>query len=286
MIYWLHVVCSVLLRFIPRQVAYGLVSFFAPIGLLIWRQHYLQAVENMARILGPGPDPREVHRLVRNVFRNYAKYMVDLLRLPRQSFHELEQRLVVTGREHLEEALASGRGVVFVTGHIGNWDLAGALLASYGYPVNVIVETLQPKRWNDLVQEIRHVVGMRAIPLESGVRDILRALRGNEIIGILIDRPMRENGVPVEFFDALTRVPSGAATLALRTGANVMAAAMVRHGDRYVAHLSPVIRAEPSGDVVQDVQTLTQHIMDQLEQWIRQYPDQWFMFRDMWQAKA
>ena len=73
MVYWLHVLCSVLLRFIPRQVAYGLVSFFAPISLVIWRQHYLQAVENMARIIGPGPDPREVHRLARNVFRNYAK---------------------------------------------------------------------------------------------------------------------------------------------------------------------------------------------------------------------
>src|SRR5437773_817633 len=82
---------------------------------------------------------------------NSGRYMVDLLRLPRSQPNEVLAKFEAYGLEHIEEALAPGRGLVLVTAHIGNWDLAGAFLAAQGYPVNVIVETLQPRRWNDLV---------------------------------------------------------------------------------------------------------------------------------------
>jgi lauroyl/myristoyl acyltransferase len=123
---------------------------------------------------------------------------------------------------------------------------------------------------------------MRAIPLEAGVRQMIGALRQNEILAVLIDRPLAGEGVPVQFFDATTRVPGGAATLALRAGANVVAAAAVRAGDGFVAHISPLIECQPSGDADRDVQAITQGVMNWLEALIRRHPDQWFMFRNMW----
>jgi KDO2-lipid IV(A) lauroyltransferase len=160
------------------------------------------------------------------------------------------------------------------------------LLAAKGYPVNVIVETLQPPRWNALVQKIRELTGMRAIPTENGVRQMLRALRQNEILAILIDRPLSGQGVPVQFFDAMTRVPGGAATLALRSGASVVAAVTLRTETGYVAHVSPLLEVPASGDQDRDVQLITQHAISWLEALIREHPDQWYMFRNMWPEAA
>ena len=101
-----------------------------------------------------------------------------------------------------------------------------------------------------------------------------------------IDRPLDRDGIPVRFFDAVTRVPEGAAKLALRTGAGVVAAGIVRQGRRFVAHVSPLLDVEPSGDRTRDAQELTQQAMNWLESVIHQYPEQWFMFRNMWPREA
>ena len=90
----------------------------------------------------------------------------------------------------------------------------------------------------------------------------------------------------MQFFNAETRVPGGAATLAVRAGANVVAAAAVRNGNVFDAYISPLISFEPSGDAGRDVQAITQGVMSWLEGLIRRHPDQWFMFRDMWPEAA
>ena len=284
--YWIHLISSGLLRFVPVRMAYAVVDLFAPVVSRLWGRQYRHALANMRRVLGPRPDPLEVRRQVRNVFRNYARYLVDLLSLPRTAVEDVERRFKVHGLENIEHCLDRGRGVVMVTAHIGNWDMAGVFLASRGYPVNVIHDTLRPKRWNDRVQGIRALIGLRLIPVESGVRQMLRALRQNEILAILIDRPMGDSGVPVRFFGADTRVPGGAATLALRAGAPVVCAAALRTRNGFEAHVSPVIEIQPSGDPEQDVQALTQRVMSWLETLIRQHPDQWYMFRNMWPETA
>src|SRR5213082_2707883 len=146
MVYWVHVISSWLLRFVPARLAYALVDCFAPLCSPLWGNQYRQALVNMQRVLGPRPDPLEVRRQervlgprpdplevrrqVRNVFRNYAKYMVDLLRLPRTRPADVERTFQVYGIEHIEEGLTKGGGLVLVTAHIGNWDMAGAFLAA------------------------------------------------------------------------------------------------------------------------------------------------------------
>lgn len=286
MLFWVHLISSWLVRVVPRRLAYAIVGACAPIFSPLWTRQYREALANMERVLGPRPDPLEVRRQVRNVFRNYAKYLVDLLGLPRTRAEYIERRFRVHGLEHVERGLTSGKGLIMVSGHIGNPDLAAAFLASKGYPVNVIVETLRPRRWNDLVQKLRELNGVRAIPIENGVRQMLRALRQNEVLAVLIDRPLCTEGVPVEFFAATTRVPAGAATLALRAGASVVAAVAIRTKDGFEAHISPPIDVAPSGDADQDVRAITQGVMSWLEGLIRKHPDQWYMFRNMWPEAA
>jgi KDO2-lipid IV(A) lauroyltransferase len=280
-IYWSHVIASFLMRFVPVGLAYRLVGWCTPLALQLFaRGHLDRATANMRQVLGPQADPREARRLTRAAFANYARYMVDLVRLPHLNPRELIDNISVEGWEHVESAYRHGKGVVFATGHIGNWDMAGAAFAARGHPVSALVETLQPARWNERVQRTRTAAGVKAIPIENGLREMLAALRKREGLAVLVDRPVVDDGVPVTFFGKLTRVPAGAATLALRTGSPVVPAALVRqpNGRGYVAHIGPPI-VGGRGD---DAALLMQHIMSWLEGIIRRYPDQWFMFRHMW----
>jgi KDO2-lipid IV(A) lauroyltransferase len=236
----------------------------------------------MRQVLGPRADPREARRVTRAAFANYARYMVDLVRMPHLEQRDFIDSISVVGWENVDLAYAHGNGVVFATGHIGNWDMAGATFAARGRPVSALVETLKPARWNERVQRTRIAAGVKAIPIESGVRDMLAALRKREGLAVLVDRPVEQDGVAVTFFGRATRIPGGAATLALRTGSPVVPAALVRnpHGRGYVAHIGPPI-VGAKGD---DASMIMQRVMSWLEGIIRRYPDQWFMFRQMWPA--
>ncbi|MBV8715797.1 MAG: lysophospholipid acyltransferase family protein [Chloroflexi bacterium] len=281
MIYWVHVMGTVLMRFVPVSIAYRLVGWCTPIALALFARGYLRrATDNMHQVLGPQADPREAARLTRAAFANYARYMIDLVRLPHLDTSEFVHNVRVEGWEHVDAAYRVGKGVVFATGHIGNWDMAGAAFAARGRPVSALVETLKPERWNERVQRTRIAAGVKAIPIENGPREMLAALRKQEGLAVLVDRPMEADGVPVTFFGRGTRVPGGAATLALRTGSPVVPAALVRdpRGNGYVALIGPPIVGE-RGD---DVSVMMQGIMSWLEGIIRRYPDQWFMFRHMW----
>jgi KDO2-lipid IV(A) lauroyltransferase len=236
----------------------------------------------MQIILGPGTPPAIVRRRVRQVFRNYARYLIDVLCLPSMDRTELERAVDVVGWEHIPDALARSKGILLVTGHIGNWDVPAALLAARGFPVNVIVERLEPPAWNARVQAIRERAGLHAISMETGARQMFACLRRNEILALLIDRPLAEGGAPVHFFGRETRIPDGVARLALRTGASVVGAVGLRRGDRFVAVVSPPLQFEPTGDRERDVRALTQLVVDWLERHVRQHPSQWYMFRDMW----
>jgi len=224
----------------------------------------------------------EIRARVNKVFQNYGKYMVDVLTLPAIGKNALLDSIQIEGSQYIDEALAEGHGVILVTGHIGNWDYAGAVLAALNYRISVVTDTLAPPQWNARVQHTRERLGMNPIPMDSGIRDMVQVLRRNEVLGILIDKPLDDGGARVHFLESPTRVPAGAATLAIRTGAPIAPAVIVRDGDRYRAHVGRLIRPCDTSDRSTEVETVTQRIMSQLEVWIRQYPEQWFMFRNMW----
>jgi KDO2-lipid IV(A) lauroyltransferase len=288
MIYWLHLAARRIAARLPLGASYRLAALAAVLVYFVWHEKRQNAVRNLMQVLGPGGPRADAARLARRAFMNYGRYLVDMLRLSGWQLKEVERRLKVSGLEHVECALARGKGLIFVGGHLGNSDLGGAFLAWRGYPVHVIAETLHPERWNDLVQETRRLTGMNVIAADDSVREILRVLRRNEVLAFLVDRPVHQEdeGVPVHFFEAWTRVPAGAATLALRTGASLIAACVVRTADGYAIHVSPLLEVERSGDLQADIQRLTQRVMSALEEFIRAYPEQWFMFRPMWPQSA
>lgn len=281
-LYGLLRACRFLWQRLPLQVGYGLASLIADITYLLWKERRANTIANMTHVLGREAGRDAIERAARQSLRNYLKYLVELLRFPRMGQEEIERSVIFRGWEHIDRALEAGKGLIFVGLHMGNWDMAAAALCLRQYPFNVIAETLKPERLNRLVQGMRLEKGMKVIPMERAPRGVLRALHRNEILGLLIDRPS-EDGVVVRFFDTLTRVPAGTAKLALKTGAQVAPAALVRlPNNSFLAIVDRCIAFRPSGEFQRDVQALTQLIMDSLERMVSVYPDQWYMFRRMW----
>src|ERR1051326_4583468 len=171
MIYWSHVAGTFVMQFIPVGIAYRLAAWVTPLVLALFARGYLRrATDNMRQVLGPQADPREAPRLTRAAFANYARYMVDIVRMPHLKSRELIDNIRVEGWENVDAAYRVGKGVVLATGHIGNWDMAGAAFAARGRPVSALVETLKPARWNERVQRTRTAAGVKAIPIENGPR--------------------------------------------------------------------------------------------------------------------
>ena len=279
----------VFLRLSLRQ-GYALAHVLANIVYLAWPQARGSLRENMRHVLGSDATSREIDRLARQSFFNYAKYVVDFIRLPAVKPEDVMKRVTVQGWGNLEEALGWGRGAILVGLHAGNWDMMGAAIAQRDYPLNVIGKRNLSERLNRFVQRRRSAKGMQVVSLDSmenTVGRMVQALRRNELLAMALDVTGAEKSVAVSFFDGITKVPRGAATLALSTEAKVIPVSSVRLPDNSIlGFIGEHIRFHPSGDYKNDIQALTQKIMHSLEKFIGRHPDQWHMFRSMWLEEA
>ena len=270
-------------RRIPLGLAYFLGDVVATLMWWLWREPRRMAIENMMRVTG---DRRAAGRAARYSFLNYTRYAIDFLRSPKLTPQEAAARVEFDQWDKVEEAFAHGKGVLFLLMHFGNWDVGGAMLTARGYPMNVIADPFGNDKTNEVIVQTRGNHGMHVIPVDRSAAGIVRALKRNEALAMLIDIPMPDGkGVEVQFFGAPVRVPDGPARIALRTGARVIPVALPRRkatSDHLICLADFDIAPELSGDSECDVRALTQRIFAAHERFVRAYPDQWYIFRRMW----
>jgi KDO2-lipid IV(A) lauroyltransferase len=283
-LYWLLRAAGIS-RFVPLRVAYWGATLIADLLWLTRRSKRNAAIANMMQVLG---DTDAGRAAARRSFHNYGRYLVDFIRAPKIRPDAIREKVRFDRWDAIEAAFGEGKGVMFVLMHFGNWDMGGPALAERGYKVNVIAQTFEHDRLNETVVAARQVRGMKVIPAERAAVGAVRALKRNEVLGILIDRPVDDGGVKVNFFGRPVTVPAGPAWIALRTGARVLPAALVRErasGDVTLALVDLDVRATRTGDLDQDIRALTRRILEAHERFIRAYPDQWFMFRPLWPSR-
>jgi KDO2-lipid IV(A) lauroyltransferase len=217
---------------------------------------------------------------------NYCRYLADFMRLPSLSRDQVKAQVDWgTALENLDHVLARGKGTLIVCMHFGNWDAGAGAVAAAGYPLTVVAETFRDPRLDRMVVGSRERLGMSVIKMEKTAPSLIRCLRRNGLLALLIDRPVPGEGVRVPFFGHDVEVPAGPARLALRTGASVVPVAFARverGAARFRALADFSITIEPSGDEDRDIQVLTRSILAAQERFNREYPDQWYMFREMW----
>jgi KDO2-lipid IV(A) lauroyltransferase len=277
----------------PEPVSHGAA---AVVGEVLARRRgtpTAYAQRHLHRVLAstsPGvePDPLVVKRWARRSFRSYARYWAEGASLPATPSRVVLERISILGYHHLERAMADGRGVVLALPHIGSWEWGGALLALDGFPMTAVAEQIEPPELFEWFIEKRNKMGLQIVALgpESGGA-VLRTLREGGLVGLLCDRDLVGNGVEVEFFGETTTMPAGPATVALRTGAALMAAVVYSGpGPHQTGVIAPPIDLTRSGALRVDVARITQEIARQLEACIRRAPEQWHLFQPNWPSDA
>lgn len=283
-LYWFVLCLLFLTQRLPLKFCYWTAEILGDLVYVFWPKGRRSVIDNMHHVLGPRATNADVRDTARRSFENYVKLLVDFARAPTTDPATVADKLKGEGWENLDEAFEHGKGVILVGSHLGSWEVAGVALANHGYPINAVSESLRNERINRLAFQFRATSGIELIPMEYALKRVYRALRRNEAVGLVVDRPLpSEQGTPVEFFGQCIAWPTGPAALALRTAAKIVTGYLVRNADNdYLGELYPALEFETTGDNDSDVQRITQQIVRIQEDLIRRFPDQWFMFRPMW----
>jgi phosphatidylinositol dimannoside acyltransferase len=229
--------------------------------------------------------PRDGSSGVEGVFDSYGRYWLEMLRLPAEvRSGAVASHFEIEGFEHIEAGLARGKGVILALPHLGGWEWGGAWMALRGHRLMAVVERIEPPELLTWFAEQRAAIGIDVVPLGPDVsRVVLRALRDNRIVCLLSDRDIEGDGVDVEFFGERTTLPGGPATLALRTGATLVPAAVYfRPGRGHRGVVRPAIEVERSGRLRDDIARITQELAHELELLIRAAPQQWHLLQPNW----
>jgi lauroyl/myristoyl acyltransferase len=275
-----------LTRRLPLALCYAVAAGVGDLVYVFWPTGRRNVVANMRQVLGPQASDAEIKATAKRSFRNYMRLLVDFARASTTDPATVEERLNAVGWEHLDQAFQHGKGVLLVASHLGSWEIAGLALVNRGYRVSAVSESFDNERINRLAVESRAAHGIELIPMEYALKRVYAALRRNEGVGLVTDRPLPpDQGTPVQFFGRSITWPTGPAALALRTGAEIVTGYLVRNEDNdYIGEMYPALKFETTGDYNLDVQRITQQIVRIQEALIRRYPDQWYMFRRMWPA--
>ncbi|MDW3212813.1 MAG: phosphatidylinositol mannoside acyltransferase [Ilumatobacteraceae bacterium] len=243
-------------------------------------------IERHLRRADPTIGGVRLRRSVQEAFDSYTRYWLESFRLPHLNGRAVERGMRVQGYEHVVEALDAGNGVILALPHLGGWEWAGRWLVERGHGITVVVEQIEPPELFDWFVDLRQKLGMNVVALgPSAGREVLAALKRNEVVCLLSDRDIQRTGVEVEFFGEVTTLPAGPATLSLRTGAPLLPTA-VYFTDRTDGHLGvvrPPVDISRSDDGLRaDVARVTQALADELEHLIRRAPHQWHLFQPNW----
>ena len=226
-------------------------------------------------------DPTRERRLGPRVLANMMEAAVDLWRLPFLDRAALDALVVASGLDHLDAAIAAGRGAILATAHLGPYELAGAWLAHRGYVVHAMVERM-PAETSAALTAYRSSTGMQLLDRSSGPRAVLRVLKAGEVAALVCDR-MVGSGAPgtvVPFGAGRREIPTGPASLAVATGARVVTGRIVRdraRGTGYHLTLDPPL--DPTG---QTTEALTARIGERLSAMTVAHPDEWYVLQPAW----
>jgi len=287
---WLYYISTVLMcklvLLLPRRVALGLGSALAQIIFMLSKTERQRVFENLRSRLDVN-EPKQIKKIARGCFQHFGKSLVEVMRFPKLTLKKINQFVTFSGREHLDAALEKGKGVIILTAHFGNWELLGASLTLNGYPLNVIARPVRKEPLEEILRAYREAVGMRVIYNRgTSVKQTLRCLKNNEMLGILPDVDTEVGGVFVDFLGRLAYTPYGPVALALKTRASLLPTLIIRQPDdthRVVIEKPLALQLTGRKDV--DVTVNTQLFTKVIESYIRKYPTQWIWMHARWKTR-
>lgn len=232
-------------------------------------------------------DPR-YDSLLTGIYRHLGLLVIELLRLPRSKSAALADKMTYQGMGHLEAAMAKGKGVIILTGHIGNWELAGAACSDKEFTVSAIGKEMKSDAGNAFIKLIRDDNGVRTIARSNSLMQILKALKRNELIVFMLDQNMTsKEGVFVDFFGQPACTMPALAVIAARSGAAVLPYYSYRDPDlvRHHCVMLPEVELDGGDGGSDAVLENTARYTTVLQSIIEEHPDQWLWIHKRWRTR-
>lgn len=241
------------------------------------------SVESNLRIILPQKPDKELHRISRMVFRNFAKYLADFFRFEKLDLEYIKKNIKLENMHYFDQALAKGKGVVVLTAHLGNWELGGVVIAQLGYPFWAVALPHKDKKVNAFFDTQRNSKGVKVIAMGKAVRSCISEIRNNHMVALVGDRDFTEKGIVIDFFGKPAHFPEGPAALSLMTGAPIVPGFMLRNpDDSFTLRIEKPIEFSAGTDKNKDLAQLVFLYKKVFEEYIRNYPQQWYVFRKFW----
>ncbi|MBI1878054.1 MAG: lysophospholipid acyltransferase family protein [Chloroflexi bacterium] len=267
----------------PPAVGYALCRWLGGLLYQFSRPARANIQLNLGRILEPQSDQAEIKRRARATF-NYILYnYFDLFRLPALDHQSVDRLVTVTGWEHVETALAEGRGIVMTSAHLGNIEVVLHAMLLRGLSITIPVERVEPPELFEYICALRMSQGLKLIPIDGSLLALIRTLKKGGVAGLAGDRDITGAGQVVNFFGHPAHLPDGQVRLALKTGAPIVVGFSRRNPDHtYQAYFLPPFHPPVEGAEEERVQAGLKLIAADMEKAISQNPEQWTVTVSIW----
>jgi lauroyl/myristoyl acyltransferase len=268
---------------LPIRLAYAMFAALGGLAYGLNRAGRENVHSNLRHILGTNTAEAEIDRLARAAFTFVAYNYCDLFRLPKLSPEEVNASVDVRGWEHVEQALALGKGAVMTSAHFGNIEIVLYAMLLRGVAITIPAERIEPPELFAYITNLRTSQGLKLIPIDGPMIDLVRTLRRGGVAGIAGDRNITAQGRVVQFFDAPARLPDGHVQLAVRTQAPLITGFSRRIAPgKYEATFNPHFVVPDTMDEEECIAAGMHYVVSNMEKAIRACPEQWTVTADMW----
>ncbi len=273
---------------LPEEAAVAVGKLIGWLSYQIDRRHVRVALKNLRMVYGRSMGRLARRALVRRVYDHLGQIFCDLARMSRV-FHGngWRRRVRLVNFERVGDALRGGRPVIFVTAHIGNWDVAGAVIGQMHPPFYSIARTMDNRLLDSYMDALRESVGIRILKKHGSMRKVLEILRGGGRIAVLVDQNAPVDNLFVPFLGREAAVVRSVAALALKTGAAILPGYSWRSADgfRYVVEVGEPILPRRDAEREAEMYRLTEAFTRQVENWVRKHPEQWLWGHRRWKTR-
>jgi KDO2-lipid IV(A) lauroyltransferase len=266
-------------RLLPHAWLFRASDLTADVGFRCFKGFRVRSMQNLGTVFGDQLSRRAIEDIARRSLQNFFRDCAEMAVALEMTEDELIRSIPVAGSEHLHAALKGGSGVLLLSAHLGNFFLIGTRLAIEGYAVSVLVNQPRDSHLAMLMDRYRLQIRQKTIharPRHEAIRQLTDALRRNELVLVISDEYRRGDGIEVSLFDRIVIARRGPATIALRTGAAIVPACMIRRPDgKLELIIEPELELDRSGKGAEQIRENTVRVTRWVERTVRAYPDQW-----------
>jgi len=279
---------EVFIRSLPFEVALDVGRLIGFLSYHIDRRHRRVGRMNLKMVFGGEKGRAERGAILKALYRHLGMVFVEMLRMERLlRCGDYRKFVRLSGFERIEPLVASGRPIIFVTGHIGNWELLGAVMSILYPPFYTVARRMDNPFIDRLLKKNRSGVGMRVLEKHGSARLLLSVLKDGGRIGILVDQNAPVDNIFVDFLGVKASTVRAVPLLALKTGAVIMPGCCYRVGDscRYVIEAGEAIHPDPNAPREEEIRRIAEAYTRQIEAWVRRYPSQWLWLHRRWKTR-